>query len=98
VASSRSVPKKTDDADKKFHLDRRAGSIADAGKGAADDLLTSCEMAVWFGVTEQWLILGRRRGYGPPVSQPFPEVIRYRRGDAIKWLRERARMAANEYA
>jgi hypothetical protein len=84
---------------RRHHLDRRAGRLADeiAGEGKPDDLLTSFEVAGCLSVTEQWMWTGRRENYGPVFIQPFPEVIRYRRGDVVKWLRARARLAA-EYA
>jgi hypothetical protein len=76
----------------RFHLDRRADLIADKveSEGKADDLLTSCRLADSLDVTEQWVITTRRDNCGPPFIQPFPEVIRYRRGDVTKWLRARA--------
>ena len=82
---------------KRHHIDRRADALADAGKGNPDELLTQCQLADWLNTTEAWVIIGRAKNYGPPYVQPFPEVIRYRRGDIIKWLRARARLAANEY-
>jgi len=93
-----SAPKKKNDKWQRFHLDRRADQIADAAKGPADDLLTTREIAYWFGVSEQWVTLGQRENYGPPYVRPYPEIIRYKRGEAIKWLRGRARLVANEYA
>ena len=82
----------------RFHLDRRADHIADAGKGPPDQELTAKEIADWLGVTEAWVLTAKRENCGPPFIQPYPEVTRYRRGDVIKWLRGRARMVANEYA
>jgi hypothetical protein len=88
---------KTTGPKQRHHLDRRAG-LADEGKGNADELLTSKQVADWLGITEFWIWKGRRDNFGPVFVQPFPEVIRYRRGDVIKWLRERARAVATEYA
>jgi hypothetical protein len=85
----------------RHHLDRRADRLADEGeKGAADELLSSCQVAHWLGVTEQWVVAGRLKNYGPPFTQPFPEVTRYKRRDVVKWLRARARVYAStrEYA
>ena len=84
---------------KRFHFDRRADGLADRCEkdGKADDLLTSCRLADLLDVTEQWVITNRREGSGPPFIQPYPEVIRYRRGTVVQWLRERARLAS-EYA
>ena len=92
--------KKNDDRDQRFHLDRRAARLADEieRKGKADDLLMEDEFADELGVTRQRVRVLRVQKIGPPFIQPFPEVIRYRRGDAVKWLRVRARLHAAEYA
>jgi hypothetical protein len=94
------VPKKDGDRDQRFHLDRRAGRLADEieSKGKADDLLTEGEFADSLGITRQRVWNIRVRNIGPPFVSPFPEVVRYRRGDAVKWLRARARLHAAEYA
>jgi hypothetical protein len=100
-AQRRGVPvskPKTTESRQKHHLDRRADRLITEGEGKADDLLTTQEVADWLGVSGQWVLLGRCENYGPPFVKPFPEVTRYRRGDVIKWLRERVRLAANEYA
>jgi hypothetical protein len=97
----RGAPKKTKDTDEtsslrqRHHLDRRADRLADEGKGNADELLTQQQVADWLGVCEQWMLTGRSQNYGPVFVRPFPEVIRYRRGDVVKWLRTRARLAAD---
>jgi hypothetical protein len=82
--------------DPRFHFDRRAGRLADEIErgGKADDLLTSDELADLLGVTRQWTWLTRTNGTGPPATRPFPEVVRYRRGNAVRWLRDRARLRA----
>ena len=85
----------------RHHLDRRADRIADQGesKGNANDLLTAAEVAEMLEITEQWVNQCRIKNHGPRfIETPSKAtVIRYRRGDVIKWLRERAR-AAKEYA
>jgi hypothetical protein len=85
---------KTVEPKQKHHLDRRAGHLADLGKGNAEDELTSQELADWLGVCEQWVVSGRAYDYGPPFIKPYPRVTRYKRGAVIKWLRERAQAYA----
>jgi predicted DNA-binding transcriptional regulator AlpA len=75
----------------KHHLDRRADRIAEEGDGNDDDLLTSRELADWLGLTADWVELGRSKNYGPKFIRLASRVVRYRRGDVIAWLRERAR-------
>lgn len=86
---------------RRHHLDRRAGRLADKieGAGAAEDLLTSRKVADDLDVTEPWMWLSRSNGYGPSTHQtPFPEVVRYKRRDVVRWLRGRARVHAASMA
>ena len=74
----------------KLHLDRRAAAIADAvGEGSNDDLLTTVQVANWLGVSPQWLEIGRGKNYGPPFMRLAPQVLRYKRGAVIDWLKDR---------
>lgn len=85
-------------AQKTFHLDKRAGKILAIDDGGSDDdLLTTREMATWFGCSEVWLEIGRVRGYGPRFTKISPRMIRYRRGDGRAYLRERTHAATSEY-
>ena len=53
----------------KHHLDRRAHQIAAVDQGGSgDDLLTTAEVAQWFGVSEAWLAIGRAK-IRPQVHQ-----------------------------
>jgi predicted DNA-binding transcriptional regulator AlpA len=74
----------------KLHLDKRASTILtiDANKGD-DDLLTTKATAAWLQVSEVWLESGRAAGYGPPHIMLAKRLVRYRRGDTRKWLRQR---------
>jgi predicted DNA-binding transcriptional regulator AlpA len=85
---------------KKLHLDRRAGQLRAEGEaeGAPDDLLTVREVAAWLGMSEQWLALGRRKGYGPVFIRLSPQDIRYRRSAVLQWLREREYRSTIEYS
>jgi len=82
----------------RHHLDRRAETIASTGEGADDDLLTTQQMALWFGVSVPWLEIGRSNGYGPPFERLAPGVIRYRRGTVKAWLKKREHASTEEYA
>ena len=75
------------------HLDRRAGELAVVA-GDDDDLLNTKELADWLGVSEQWLEIGRHRGYGPPWMRLGPRMVRYARGAVRKWLRKRTLRSA----
>lgn len=81
------------------HLDRRAVQLATStdAAGPADDLLTTAAVAAWLGVSLQFLEIGRNRGYGPKFVRLTPRMIRYRRGDVVAWLRERAHHSTAEY-
>jgi len=79
----------------RHHLDWRAGGLAESAKGNADDdLLTTRQIAEWLGVSTQWCDIGRSKtktgGYGPPSIKLSPRCVRYRRGDVVAWLKERA--------
>ena len=82
---------------KKHHLDRRAGAIAAAGPGPEDDLLSTQQVADWFGVSIQWLEIGRCKGNGPPFERLGPGLIKYRRGKLLKWLDEREYTHTKQY-
>ena len=80
------------------HLDRRALAIIEAANAGSDDeLLRTIVVAVWLGVSEEWLEIGRSRGYGPPYHRLSPRRVRYRRGDVKAWLTERAHRHTAEY-
>jgi hypothetical protein len=83
---------------KRFHLDKRVPSIlaVDAAEDD-DDLLTTRETANWLQVSQQWLSIGRHRGYGPPFTQCSTGVLRYRRGDVRRWLKARTFQSTKEY-
>jgi predicted DNA-binding transcriptional regulator AlpA len=75
---------------RRFHLDKRAHSLAEQGPGGGDDLLDSKQLADWIGTSTQWLELGRKKNYGPRFLRLGPRAIRYRRDDVWRWLNERA--------
>jgi hypothetical protein len=60
-----------------LHLDRRAADLAAQGAtGAADEWLSSEQLAAWLGVSKQWVELRRKLGDGPPYFRPSPNVVR----------------------
>jgi hypothetical protein len=82
---------------KRLHLDRRAATIVAAAPRKNDDLLTTKELAEWWGVSEPWLANGRLAGYGPPFKKMADRVVRYHVGDALKWLDKRTYTRTSQY-
>lgn len=80
-----------------LHLDRRADEIA-AKPGDDDDLLDTKQLAAWFGVSEQWVHVGRHKGYGPPFQRMTPHMVRYSRRAVREWLRERTCISTAAYS
>jgi hypothetical protein len=81
------------------HLDRRASTIANvAPSGADDELLSTKQVAVWFGCSEEWLEVGRNVGYGPEYTRLGPRLIRYTRGKCREYLQQRMHQSTAEYA
>jgi hypothetical protein len=66
-----------------------AASIAQAPQGDDDALLNTAAVAVWLGVSTQWLEIGRCNGYGPVHTKITPRLVRYRKGDVLEYLRGR---------
>ena len=93
TAKRKSAPRKTD----KLHLDKRAGSIIEAGGGDPDELLSTAEVAQWLGVSVPWLEIGRTQGYGPRFQRLSPRNIRYRRRDVLRFLDQRSHACTAEY-
>ena len=82
----------------KHHLDRRALALIDqANAGTDDELLSTAQVAVWFGVSIAWLEIGRSQGYGPAFIR-IGRRVRYSRGAVKSWLQERAHRSTAEYA
>jgi hypothetical protein len=80
-----------------MHIDKRVDQVlAVGGTGADDDLLSTAQVAAWFGVSVQWLEVARMRGYGPEFELMGPRCIRYRRSTCREWLRSRACVTTDE--
>jgi hypothetical protein len=82
----------------RHHIDKRAGRLIaeDAGKNE-NDLLDTITTAEWLGVSPQWLELGRVKAFGPVFTRLSSRVIRYRRGDVLRWLKTRTHQCIAEY-
>jgi predicted DNA-binding transcriptional regulator AlpA len=81
-----------------FHLDRRADKLIATAPGSADDdLLSTRQVADWLGLSEQWLEIGRCRGYGPTFVK-IGRRVRYRREDVLRFLAQRRHASTAEYA
>jgi hypothetical protein len=83
----------------RHHLDRRALDLIEAAnEGTDDELMTTPRVAVWLGVSPEWLEIGRSKGrWGPPYLRLSPRRIRYRVGDVKNWLKGRACRSTAEY-
>src|SRR5262245_9033697 len=76
----------------RHHLDRYADDLIDrVADGDEDELLETKYVARLIHTSIQWLEIGRSKGtYGPPYVRLGPRLVRYRRGDLVKWLRARS--------
>jgi hypothetical protein len=84
-----------DPALRRLHLDKRAAKLVaelEQQEADPDQLLTTQQTAAIIGMSDQWLEVGRIKGYGPRYIRLAPKIIRYRRGDLRAWLKQRARM------
>jgi predicted DNA-binding transcriptional regulator AlpA len=91
----------------RFHIDKRAESIIDMlrrnykdlvdtknrDKNAVylDQLLSTKQLAVLFGVSHVWLELLRQRKQGPKWISLGPRCTRYKLSDILAWLETRVR-------
>jgi hypothetical protein len=84
----------------RLHLDKRAQQLVATAfdDEQPDDLLTTRQVAAWFGVSIQWLEIGRGKSYGPPFLRMGNNVIRYHRGKCKAWLQTRMHASTAEYA
>lgn len=78
------------EATERYHIDRRAPQVAAAGQGEPDDLLSTEQLAKWFGTTIQFVERLRASKRGPKAVRIGRKAIRYRRKDVLAWLDERA--------
>lgn len=91
---------------KRFHIDKRAETIIDmllrnyknldtktrdSNTIYLDQLLSTKQLAVLFGVSEIWLETLRSKKQGPEWIALGPRCIRYKLGSVLAWLKARAR-------
>jgi hypothetical protein len=83
----------------RLQIDRRAGQLAATvvPDADADHLMTTLQVANWLGVSTQWLEIMRMQAGGPPFLRLSPQMIRYRRDDVVKWLKERDFRFTSQY-
>jgi hypothetical protein len=65
--------------------------------GSADALLTEREVAAWFRCSVQALHKLRQSGTGPKFQNHGPRMIRYRRGDCLKYLEKISYQSTADY-
>lgn len=91
---------------RKHHLDKRAETLLATGTrtdraavedDSDDDLLSTQELALWLGVSLQWLIIGRSKKYGPKFVKISTRRVAYRRPDVRAWLESRTYSNTSEY-
>jgi hypothetical protein len=82
-----------------MHIDRRARRILDShvSEGPDDELLTTREVADWFGCSTQFLEIGRLRGTGPKFVTLSNRQVVYRRSACRDWLKKREHQSTAEY-
>lgn len=82
-----------------MHIDKRAKELlaAEESGRSDDDLLTTREVALWLGVSVQFLEIARHRGTGPAFRLLSPRLVMYQRGDVKRWLKERTRNHTLQY-
>ena len=82
-----------------YHIDRRAGRLAaDIAAGDPDELLSTRQIALLSGLSEQWFEIARGKGLGPPFIRMSARRIRYRRDSYVAWLMARAHQSTAEYS
>jgi hypothetical protein len=92
------VPTPKPQAVSTHHLDRRAVALIERqARGTDDELIDTPTLALWLGMSPEWVEIGRSKGYGPPFLRLSPRRIRYRVGDVKGWLAERAYRHTAEY-
>ena len=76
-------------------IDKAALTAADVGN--PDDLLSTNQLAQWFGCSPQWLNIARSQGSGPPYVVLGPKKIRYSRGAVRAWIVAQSHNSTSEY-
>ena len=81
-----------------FHIDKRAELIIERLAGMPDEmLLSTSDTALVLDCSEQWLTIGRHRGYGPEYVAVTKNMVRYSIGGLRRFLEERVHRCTSEY-
>jgi hypothetical protein len=81
-----------------FHIDKRAELILERLAGMPDEmLLTTSDTALVLDCCEQWLAIGRHKGYGPEYVAVTKNMVRYSIGGLRRFLKERTHRRTSEY-
>jgi predicted DNA-binding transcriptional regulator AlpA len=62
-----------------------------------NSLLTTREVADLLHVSQQWLELGRSKGYGPKFIRIGARRITYCAADVDAWIKDRTHISTREY-
>jgi hypothetical protein len=79
---------------KKYHIDKRAQDIIAVlirDNISSDQLLSTAQLAVLFGVSVNWLEALRLEKQGPKYIVLSTRCLRYKMSDILIWLKARAR-------
>jgi hypothetical protein len=82
---------------RRFHLDKRAASLAATSDDGDDSLLTTAQAADWLGVSTQFLEIARHKGDGPEFVRLSPKCIRYRPAALRQFAIDRSHTHTKEY-
>ena len=61
-----------------------------------DDVWSTKTTAKYMKCSEQWLEIGRCKGYGPKFIRISKRMIRYRKDDVLQYLEERCYSSTSE--
>lgn len=70
---------------------RRNNENSDNETISLDQMLSTPQLAVLFGVSEAWLEILRQKKQGPKYTVLGPRCVRYKMSDVLAWLKVRAR-------
>jgi hypothetical protein len=93
------VPRLAFNVPKFFHIDKRAELILERLAGVPDEmLLSTSDTALVLDCSEQWLTIGRHKGYGPEYVAVTKNMVRYSIGGLRGFCKERTHRSTAEYA
>jgi hypothetical protein len=79
--------------DSYYHLDKRIDSILAIDDGS-NGVMSTEQVAVWLGVSAQWLSIRRGKGNGPAWEKVGVGTynVRYRKEKVRAWLKDRKKL------